>query len=166
MPRVETTAGSVDVAELGRTLTHEHLFVLEEALRLQWPHAFDVDEYLQTSIANVRKLREFGVETICDPTCLGIGRDVQISLAVAEATGMRFVMADPEYYDMWYRGWYIPWSLRTNPDRLVDFFVHDIEIGIQGTDAKAGFIKCVADEPGMAFPISSTVHQQKLLRHR
>ena len=32
---------------------------------------------------------------------------------------------------------------------MADLFVHDIEQGIQGTDIKAAFLKCAADEPGV-----------------
>ncbi|MBA2522275.1 MAG: phosphotriesterase, partial [Solirubrobacterales bacterium] len=34
-------------------------------------------------------------------------------------------------------------------DAIAELYIHDIEVGIQGTDAKAAFIKCAADEPGM-----------------
>ena len=34
-------------------------------------------------------------------------------------------------------------------DQIADLFVHDIEQGIQGTDIKAAFLKCAADEPGV-----------------
>ena len=36
-----------------------------------------------------------------------------------------------------------------DPDQIADMFVADIEEGIQGTEIKAAFIKCAADEPGV-----------------
>ena len=41
---------------------------------------------------------------------------------------------------------------------MADLFVHDIEQGIQGTDVKAAFIKCAADEPGVTENIEK-VHR-------
>jgi phosphotriesterase-related protein len=43
-------------------------------------------------------------------------------------------------------------------DQIADIFVHDIEQGIQGTDIKAAFIKCAADEPGVT-PNVEKVHR-------
>lgn len=40
---IQTTAGAVDVADLGRTLTHEHLLTAHEGLRFQWPHLVDAE---------------------------------------------------------------------------------------------------------------------------
>ncbi len=36
-----------------------------------------------------------------------------------------------------------------SPEQIAELFVADIERGIQGTEIKAAFIKCAADEPGM-----------------
>jgi phosphotriesterase-related protein len=43
-------------------------------------------------------------------------------------------------------------------DAMADHFVHDIEEGIQGTDIKAAFLKCAADEPGVT-PNVEKVHR-------
>jgi predicted metal-dependent phosphotriesterase family hydrolase len=37
MPRVPTTAGEIDVADLGPVLMHEHVFIRTEALQQGWP---------------------------------------------------------------------------------------------------------------------------------
>ena len=36
-----------------------------------------------------------------------------------------------------------------DPDFIAELFVHDIEQGIQGTEARAAFVKCAADAPGV-----------------
>ncbi len=41
---------------------------------------------------------------------------------------------------------------------MADLFVHDIEVGIQGTEIKAAFLKCAADEPGIT-PNIEKVHR-------
>ena len=43
-------------------------------------------------------------------------------------------------------------------DYMADVFVHDIEVGIQGTEVKAAFLKCAVDEPGISE------HVDKVLR--
>jgi len=37
MPHVPTTAGEIDVADLGPVLMHEHVFIRTEALQQGWP---------------------------------------------------------------------------------------------------------------------------------
>lgn len=152
---IETTAGPMDATELGCTLTHEHLFTFEEAVLVQWPHLFNRDKALKTCIKKATQLREVGVETVCDPSCIGIGRDVRLNVAVTEATGLRFVMATG-LYDMSHEE--LPWTFQGNESVLVDLFVHDITRGIQETEVKAAFIKCAADRPGMV-PQIVTLHE-------
>ena len=74
-----------------------------------------------------------------------LGRDVRFIERVARETGLQVVACTGIYtYD------YLPlfWVSRSE-DVMADAFVHDIEQGIQGTDIKAAFLKCAADEPGV-----------------
>jgi phosphotriesterase-related protein len=152
---VETTQGPLPVAELGRTLVHEHLHVGAEGLRKQWPHLYDAAADRERAIVAVREASERGVRTICDPSCMDLDRDVHLNLAVAEATGMRFVMATGVYGANYAS---VPVFLRGRLELLVECFVHDLTVGIQGTGIKAGFLKCAADTPGMT-PDIEMVHR-------
>ena len=73
---------------------------------------------------------------------------------VAEETGLQVVPCTGIYtYD------YLPMFFVTrDADAMADLFVHDIEQGIQGTEIKAAFIKCAADEPGVTENIEK-VHR-------
>jgi phosphotriesterase-related protein len=94
------------------------------------------------------------VRTIADPSAMFLGRDVDLMRRVAEETGLQVVPATGIYtYD------HLPQFLLTrDPDQIADLFVHDIEQGIQGTEIKAAFIKCAADEPGVTENIEK-VHR-------
>jgi phosphotriesterase-related protein len=74
-----------------------------------------------------------------------LGRDVHFMRRVAEETGLQVIPCTGIYtYD------YLPqFFLNRDPDKIAELFVEDIELGIQGTDVKAAFIKCAADEPGV-----------------
>jgi phosphotriesterase-related protein len=156
MPTVETVTGPVDAEDLGRTLIHEHLQARDEAVLAQWPHttAMAMDptpvevgpsgaERVATDCA--RGLVERNVQTICDPSCMFLGRDVELMRRVATETGLQVVPCTGIYtYDP------LPVFLQTrDADAIAELFVHDIEQGIQGTDVKAAFLKCAADEPGV-----------------
>ena len=155
MATVESVTGPLEAADLGTTLVHEHLLARDEAVAFQFPQlgttagapvrAVPTDGAEQVAIDCARAIVERGVKTICDPAAMFLGRDVQFMRRVAEATGLQVVAATGIYtYD------HLPTALMTrDADAIADLFVHDITEGIQGTDVKAAFIKCAADEPGV-----------------
>ena len=83
-----------------------------------------------------------------------LGRDVEFMRRASEETGLQVVACTGIYtYD------HLPaFFMSRNPDQIADLFVADIERGIQGTEIKAGFIKCAADEPGVTENIEK-VHR-------
>src|SRR5690606_35342616 len=97
------------------------------------------------ALESARGMVERGVRTMCDPAAMFLGRDVRLMRRVAEATGLNVIAATGIYtYD------HLPTPLATrDADAIADLYVHDIERGIQGTDARAAFIKCAADAPGV-----------------
>src|SRR5581483_11816007 len=42
-----------------------------------------------------------------------------------------------------------PYFATRSADALADAFVHDIDVGVQGTSTKAAFIKCATDVAGV-----------------
>ena len=157
MATVETVTGPVDATELGTTLIHEHLQARDDAVRFQWPHVSTVgiqgndpvevpaDALFDGAVKAARDIVELGVKTICDPSCMFLGRDIELMRGVAEASGLQVVPCTGIYtYD------HLPmYFMSRSPDEIADLFIHDIETGIQGTEAKAAFLKCAADEPGV-----------------
>jgi len=155
MAKVETVTGAIDAGELATTLVHEHLIARDEAVHAQWPHAgttkeeppFCVEPGAEETeaVAAARSAVELGVRTICDPSAMFLGRDVAFMRRVAEASGLQVVACTGIYtYD------HLPtFLLSRDADAIAELFVHDIERGIQGTEIKAAFIKCAADEPGV-----------------
>jgi phosphotriesterase-related protein len=155
MRLVNTTSGAVEPASLGRTLVHEHLHVGAEGMRVQWPHLFDAEADRQNAILEVRRAQEHGVQTICDPSCMDLDRNVHLNIAVARETGMVFVMATGVYGANYTA---VPVFLKDRVELLTQCLIHDLEVGIQGTDVRAGFLKCAADLPGIT-PDIEMVHR-------
>ena len=155
MATVESVTGPIEVESLGTTLIHEHLLARDEAVHLQWPqaptareeepHEVEPGGELGVAIAEAKAALERGVKTICDPTAMFLGRDVEFMRKVAEATGLQVIACTGIYtYD------HLPaFFVSRDPDQIAELFIADIEAGIQGTEIKAAFIKCAADEPGV-----------------
>jgi phosphotriesterase-related protein len=156
VPEVETTAGPIDAEQLGRILVHEHLISASEAVREQFPHLYDREAENQRALDAVRSVMEHGVKTWVDPACMDLARDAAWSKRVAEETGINMIMCTG-IYGVHYT--FLPHHFQNrDEDYLADAFVHDIEEGIQGTDVKAAFLKCAADEPGIT-PDVEKIHR-------
>lgn len=156
MTTIETTAGPVDATGLGRTLCHEHLLTASESVRHQYPHLYDTADELTRAVTQVTAAMDHGVRTIVDPGCMDLARDARFAIEVAEATGIRMILATGIYGQHYT---FLPHHFQTrDEDYLADAFVHDIENGIQGTAVKAAFIKTAADEPGIT-PDVEKVHR-------
>jgi phosphotriesterase-related protein len=165
MATVETVTGTIDAEQLGTTLIHEHLIYRDEAVAVCWPHLGSVvpvdppracgpEELHEAAVRNAIAIIERGGATICEPTGMFGGRDIQFSRSVSEETGLQVVPCTGIYtYE------YLPMFFVTrDADAMADLFVHDIEQGIQGTEVKAAFLKCAADEPGVTENIEK-VHR-------
>lgn len=154
MATIETVTGAIEAGELGPTLIHEHLRTRDEAVHEQWPQATAAggipereqpgDGY-EAAVEAASAAVALGVRSICDPTAMFLGRDVEFMRRVSEQTGLQVVPCTGIYtYDH-----LPPFFVSRDADAIADLFCADIERGIQGTEIKAAFIKCAADEPGV-----------------
>lgn len=149
---VETARGPIDGAALGRVLMHEHVFVVTPDQRHIPNDWGDEETRLDDAATRLQELKDSGIDSILDPTVLGIGRDIARIATVAERTALNIVVATGLYtFDEvptpWAGGG--PGTASSGDDPLVDRFVRDITGGIDGTTVKAAVIKCATDRPGM-----------------
>src|SRR3954452_6885997 len=155
MATIETVSGPLEEEDLGLTLAHEHIRSTSEVVRANFPHLYDEQAELERAIAQFKEVADRGVKTIVEPTCMDLGRDVEVVRQVAEATGLQFVMCTGIYGA---RYTFLPqYFANREVDDLVDVFVHDIEEGIQGSDVKAAFLKCAVDEPGITDDVEKVL---------
>jgi phosphotriesterase-related protein len=154
MATVESVNGPVEVDDLGLTLIHEHFRSTDEALRFQFPHLYDEAAEWEAALADATAVKGHGVTTVAEPSAMFLTRDAAFSKRVADETGLQVILATGVYtYD------HLPQVLMNRTeDEVAEIFVHDIENGIQGTDIKAAFIKCAADEPGVT-PNVEKIHR-------
>jgi len=149
---VSTVRGSVDVDSLGTTLMHEHIFVLNMEVMVNHPEIWDEDLRVDDAVQKLNELKAAGVDTIVDPTVIGLGRYIpriqkvcaQTDINVVVATGLYTYNDLPFYFSL--RG---PGTLLNGPEPMLDMFVRDIEEGIAGTGVRAGILKCATDAHGM-----------------
>lgn len=150
---VPTVTGPIAVSDLGVTLMHEHVFVLSPEIMANYPEGWGDDTAREdAAVEKLNALKEIGVDTIVDPTVIGLGRYIPRVQRVAERTGLRIVAATGvyTYNDVpMYFHFSGPGTALNGPEPMVDMFVRDITEGIAGTGVRAGILKCATDEPGM-----------------
>jgi phosphotriesterase-related protein len=150
MAQVETVRGRIDVESLGTTLMHEHVFVLNEEIRENYPADWDEDAKVDEAISKLDALAAAGCQTIVDPTVVGLGRDISRIRRVADGTSLNIIVATGlyTYSDVpFYFRFRYPHADGRDP--MTDLFIADITTGIAGTGVRAAFLKCAVDEPGL-----------------
>ena len=149
---VPTVTGSIPVEQLGRTLAHEHVFVVGEEFRQNYQADWDEEEKIAQAVRDLNEVKSLGIDSIMDPTVIGLGRYIPRIQRIAEQTDLNIVVATGIYtynevpFQFHYSG---PGLLFDVPEPMTEMFVNDIENGIAGTGVKAGFLKCAIEEQGM-----------------
>jgi phosphotriesterase-related protein len=152
MSQVNTVRGPVGGADLGRTLMHEHIFVLSP--EIEKPSAeWDESAEQARAVSKLRELKAAGIDTLVDLTVVGLGRYIPRIATIAEqvpeinvvvATGVYTYNDVPMYFH--FRG---PGTILGGPEPMVDLFVREIEEGIGDTGVRAALLKCASDRPGI-----------------
>ncbi len=146
MATVETVRGPVEASALGRVLMHEHVFVLSPEIQQNYPEEWgDEDARVTDAIRRLSELKASGIDTILDPTAIGLGRYIPRIARIAAAVDLHIVAATGLYtFEV------LPHYFRSRKiDVMVDMFVRDITEGIADTGIKAGVLKCATDKPGV-----------------
>ena len=151
MATVQTVTGPIDSADLGRTLAHEHVFVLGEEHRLNYQD-WDEEAMVEKAVADLTELKGLGIDTILDPTVLGLGRYIPRIQRIAQRVDLNIVAATGLYtyneipFQFHYTG---PGLLFDQPEPLTEMFVKDLTKGIADTGVRAAFLKCAIEEQGL-----------------
>jgi len=143
MPSIPGALGPIDTADLGFTLMHEHILIANPSMRKAFPDWIDSEAHVEKATAEVRAAKERGVRTLVDLTPINLGRDIEIIREVARRAEMQVVVATGLYWSE------EPWLAAWPPDALVEWLLRDLVEGVEGTDVRAGIIKCATDHLGV-----------------
>ncbi|WP_031467199.1 phosphotriesterase family protein [Sciscionella sediminilitoris] len=160
MSTIPTAAGTIDSGQLGNTLVHEHVFSLGEEYRLNYDREWDEEEKVAQAVSDLNGLKALGIDSILDPTVLGLGRYIPRIQTVAQQTELNIVVATGLYTfnelppQFSYRG---PGEILDVPEPLTELFIKDITEGIGDTGVRAAFLKCAIDQPGLTWGVERTM---------
>lgn len=148
---IPTLTGGLAPADLGVTLMHEHIFVLNAELMVNFPSRYPRADLVERGKTYLREIRASGVDTIVDLTVMGTGRNIPLVQEVAEGEDVKVLVAT---------GWYTyheapafanlngPGRLLGGPDPLAEIFIRDITQGVDDTGVRAGVLKFATDHFG------------------
>jgi phosphotriesterase-related protein len=133
---------------------HEHVFVLAPEALQNFGHLWgasywDEEERVADAIAKLQALRAHGIQTIVDPTVVGLGRYIPRIQRVNAEVDLNIVVATGVYtfHDL-------PLFLRPRTDdAIAEIFIREIREGIDDTGVRAAFLKCAVDLHGIAGDI-------------
>lgn len=160
---MQTVLGVVDSGDLGITLPHEHLIIdltcwfIEPSATSEKPLAYqpvtlenlgwircnshsNIDcmqiQDVQLAIDEARLFKEAGGNTIFDATSIGLGRDPNALVRIAQATGLNIIMGSGCYVDQ-----SLPKDFGAKSEKeIADGIVNDITVGVGVNRVRAGFI--------------------------
>jgi len=148
---VQTVLGPIAASKLGFTLTHEHVVPADYAA----PGSRKTFSSRAISVADavdkLKAARDAGISTVVDLSPSEAGRDVRFSEEISRKSGMQIVVCTGQRL-------FLPELQDRTTEQLTEFFIKEIEQGIEGTAIKAGVIKAASEFGGVR------VFEERVLR--
>ncbi len=146
MPAVNTVLGTVEAADLGYTLSHEHVGTNAAGLRHTYPDFIDRDGIIEQSVTALKSARAEGLRTIVDVSTFDLGRDISMIAEVSRQSGVNILVATGNHLA-------VPRPFGdVSPDVIAPLYIREIEEGIEDTGVKAAVIKVASDRGGITPP--------------
>ena len=143
MAQISSVLGPLDTADLGFTLSHEHVSVTSAGIQQVYPEFIDRAGTIKRAVADLTTARGEGLGTMVDVTTIDLGRDVRLLEQVSRESGVNIICATGAWRD-------IPRVFHTaSPDHIAPLYIREIEEGIEGTGIRAGIIKVANDKGGV-----------------
>ncbi len=143
MVTINSVLGPMDTADLGFTLSHEHVIVTSAGIQYVYPEFIDRDGTIERGIASLSEAHGEGLRTIIDVTTLDLGRDIRLLEQVSRESGINIICATGTWRDIPRVFW------TASPDVVAGLYRREIEVGIENTGIKAGIIKVANDMGGV-----------------
>ena len=146
MPAINTVLGPVEAADLGYTLSHEHVGTNAAGLRHTYPEFIDRAGIIEQSTAALKDAYAEGLRTMVDVSTFDLGRDIGMIAEVARQSGVNILVATGNHLA-------VPRPFGdVSPDVIAPMYVREIEQGIEDSGVKAAVIKVASDRGGITPP--------------
>ncbi len=140
--KIQTVCGPVDPADLGPTLTHEHILVDFIGAEKVSPSRYDADEVFTIMLPYLLAAKAAGIRTIFECTPDYLGRDPSLLKRLSVASGVNLVTNTGLYKDP-----FLPqWAKDLTAEEIAQRWIAEAAEGIGPESIRPGFIKIAANE--------------------
>ena len=150
MAKINSVLGPLDTADLGFTLSHEHIIVTSAGIPQVFPEWIDREGTITRAVAGLKEGYGEGLRSMIDLTTIDLGRDIRMIEQVSRESRINIICATGTWRDIPRAFW------DATPDMIAPLYIREIEEGIEGTGIKAGIIK-VANDVGGVTPEGETI---------
>ncbi len=141
---IMTVRGPVPAAELGKTLSHEHVLVDFIGAEESGYHRWDREEVISVMLPRLMAVKDLGYQSIFECTPAFLGRDPRLLRRLSELSELNLI-TNTGYYGA-RQNQFIPEKIQNWPiDELVDKWIQEFEMGIEDTGIRPGFLKIGVD---------------------
>jgi len=143
--KIHTVTGTVDSAELGYTLMHEHAVTCcDWSLRMCLRNQFcNEDRLLEMAVIQLKKAKAAGIDTIVDGTPINLGRDIRLIRKASQLSGMNIIVSSGFYHQQ------DPWLEWKPYEEILEYLDYECANGMEETDVRPGIMKCAVDLRGI-----------------
>lgn len=157
--KVRTVLGDISGDALGFTYSHEHLFAVPPSS--QKDRDLELSNF-DKSLEELKSFKSAGGQTLVEASTIDYGRNALAYKQMAVASGANVVCTTGFNKYIYYPSWVAEKSV----EAIAEIMIHDIEVGIDGTDVKAGFLK-TGSYYNMIHPLEEKVtHAVALAYHK
>lgn len=134
MGKVRTLLGDIEAQDLGFTYSHEHLWTCPPPS--QKDRDLELTDY-EASVSELFRFKRAGGQALVDATTLDYGRNAGKMKQMAIETGVHVIATTGFNKHIYFPAWVNALTIEEIQQKLV----RDVTIGMDGTVAKAGFLK-------------------------
>lgn len=159
MAKVNTVAGPIPADELGIVAVHTHTGHGMPGRELDTNCSKALEQRYAKAVPTLRQFRAYGGETLVDAAGIHSGRDVDYYKLLSARTGVLIVTSTGFSGGDSGGDTVRPFFARASVDYLTQHFIHEIIIGIDGSDTRAGLIAVGASRAGSMTELDTRIHR-------
>ena len=120
MAIINSVLGPLDTANLGFTLSHEHILTTSAGIQQVFPELIQRERLVERAVETFTKIKSEGVDTIVDVSTLDLGRDIRLIEEVSKRSGVNVICATGTWRDIPRVFW------TASPDTIADLYIREI----------------------------------------
>src|SRR4030095_15324584 len=153
---IMTVNGEIPAAQLGFSLSHEHVLVDFVGADKVDPSRYDVTEVYNKAFPKLVAAKEKGCKTLIECTPAYLGRDVKLLQQLSKASELN-ILTNTGYYGAAGEKYLPAHAYKETAKQVAARWISEWKNGIDGSGIRPGFIKSGVDK----FPLSEV--QQKMV---